>query len=477
MDHDQNRNRTGEAPANNGVGPENETRDPGVWQRYLDGWVDDFFDALEALGSFQRRITGKLLPHRHSHRMRRRRSRRSSEESYPATAGHLPPRQNNEPPAHALPQQAEGIAKGPASAEHSKFSGIRPIQGKETVTRLRNVLIVGGMDFFGAALVRQLNAVDFREITVTDSLSDGVCRRLLSLNFREFLTPEEFGEIAEARFRALPDFSHIFYLGGWRPETIASTKSLLLAANRSGARFIAVAPASSMGAAQTCPAEARRDPQNFRPRTQEGLLSCLFDRYAFSKSPGKNFLSLKYFQLFGRGENRDGGLGGLVEACFSQIRSTGGVTLPAALAPDQPEGCRRFDFLPVDDAARIALFLAQNHMTEGVFEIGSGAAATPGELVQAVVAATGGTAEITWDETLSYSPPPQGPECACLDRVAECGWKSYARDLAANVVEHIAGRLEKVADAGWDETPHSPESFKKSSRPLTPIPQKKRHAE
>ena len=473
MDQDQKHTRAEETPKEedaDGFADENE--EPGILRRFFDGLVDDFFDAVEAVGSFRKHIISKVLPHRHSHRDSRR-SRRSRPRRSSSGEGYL------SAPGQMLPQQphVEAFSKGLANVEHSKSTGIRPIQGKEVVPRFRNVLVVGGMDFFGAALVRQLNAVDFKEITVTDSLSDGVCRSLPALKFREFLTQEEFAEVAAARIRTLSDYSHIFYLDEWKPETIGLAKALLVSASKAGTRFIAGAPAFSMGASQPCAAEERHDPQNFRPLTQAGILSCMFDRYALTKSLNKNYLSLKYFQLFGLGEKDDRGLGRLVDSCHSQIRSNGSVSLPSALWPDYPEGQRKFDFFPVEDAARIALFLAQNHMADGIFELGSGVSATPEELVRAVVDATGGIGQIVWDENMSYSPPPAGPECARLERIAETGWKAYPADLKASVSDYVTNCLDRGTENGRGETTHAAEGFKRAAWAHTAIPQKKRPTE
>ena len=272
--------------------PFQEAENPGLWERFRSEAASNVADARAALLNVRELIAREVLSGKLS---RRRRGRKRHMQPGPTKLKHL---------GHTVPQQShvEAFSKGLANVEQSRSTGIRPIQGKEVVSRFRNVLIVGGMDFLGAALVHQLNAVDFKDITITDSLSDEVCRKLPALRFREFLAPEELKDIAAARFALMPEYSHIFYLDEWKTGTIALSKALLVFAAEAGSRFITISSASSMGAVQPCAAEKRHDPQNFRPLTQAGVISCLFDRYALSKSHNKNYISLKHYQLFGGGE-------------------------------------------------------------------------------------------------------------------------------------------------------------------------------
>jgi len=434
-----------------------------LWAKFVSEARANYFEARDALQEARAVISQEhLFSRSHRHRKRIRKAPDTREPGAPLLPG--------------IPHSdvASAFAKGLATLETAKSPGLRPIQNKEVAARFRNVLVVGGMDFFGAALVHELNVVGFQEITITDSLSDGVCRCLPALKFREFLSRDEVKE--SSRLRQWTDFSHVFYLDEWAEDSIGFPKLLLAAIFNSGGRFVALSPAASMGAMD--PAEGRQHPENFRPITPGGVLSCLFDRYALAKSPDKNYISLKHHQLFGPGEQPGTSLDGLVKSCHSQIRSTGSVRLSAALGPDAPEGRRKFDFFPVLDAARVALYLSQSHFADGVYELGSGASATPGDLVQAVFAATGGEAKIVWDKTLGYTPPPPQPERAFLGRLLEAGWKPSAADLNAAVRNYTATYLDHGIQLG--EEPPKPASPPEESRsePRASLPQKrKKHVE
>jgi nucleoside-diphosphate-sugar epimerase len=350
----------------------------------------------------------------------------------------------------------------------AKSVEIRPIQGRELNPRFRNVLVVGALDSLGAGIVRQLNAADFREITIAGALGEAACAGLPALGFREFLSAEEFRDMASSKFRAISDYSHVFYLDSWRSGDVALTKALLAAALRANARFIAFAPASSIGHRAEGAEGIAHEPEQFRPSTEPGLLSCFFDRYALSKAPHRNYLSLKFHQIVGEGAPASGEPSALIGSVCAQIHSSRAVRLPSALRPDTPEGARRYDFLSAHEAVRMALHLAQSHVSEGVYELGSGISATPFEVVQAVIRATGADVPITWDDGLAYSAPPAQPPQALLGRLAEAGWTSSGTDPMGDLARGLAGGSGgRVGEPAAPPKPH---------RVHTAVPQKKKPA-
>ncbi len=360
------------------------------------------------------------------------------------------------------------------TSESQKQAGIRPIQNKESAFRFRNVLIIGGMDFLGAAIVHQLNSTGFQEITITDDLDDSTCGKIAPLKFREFLTREDYDDAAKSRFRPFSDFSHIFYLPGWADGKLGAAKSLFSATSRTATRLIAISSAASLGPRQRCPIGERHIPENFRPVTQEGLLSGLFDRHACAKLPGKGYLSLKHYQMFGPGEAEDGGVGGLIKSCNRQIQAGGQIVLPAAIAPETQEGGRLFDFAPVQEVARMAIFLAQSHLSEGVYEIGSGRSCTPCELVNAALSAMDGKKEILWDPALPFRPPSPQPEKACLSRLAEAGWEDPGPHLEPAVRSYVTSYLNPAIELGDEPPGLNPTSEPKSPPSQVLIPQRKK---
>lgn len=417
-----------------------------LWRRSLAELRANCSDARSVVHDIRERVRKEL-----SHRVAARRMEPIIKKMQP---GQVPmARRTNITPFRLRSKHSDDLlpVRRAHSLEPEKPSAPHVALGNEAACPFRHVLVVGGMDFLGAALVGQLNATGFREITVTDGLNEGNILMLPTLKFQEFLSAGEFEATIAAGSSTHSGYSHIFYLGGWRAESMALTKSLLAHAVKSGARFLAVSSSSSLGPRQPCAIEERHDPENFRPLTPDGLASCLFDRYALSRAPKLSYISLKHYRLFGPGEREDGGLCGLVRS--SRLQADGSIRLPAALKPTAREGRRKFDFLPVEEAARIALHLAQSHLATGVYELGSGASTTPEALARAAIAARGGMGEIVWDAKAGYAPPSPQPEQAFLGRLVEAGWTPSPPSLDA-AVKHYLASLDSGLEP--DESPPQP---------------------
>lgn len=359
-------------------------------------------------------------------------------------------------PVRAIPGKESQLKENPHPAP--TFS-IRPAGLPEQVTKLRRILVVGGMDFFGAALVRHFNQRGVREIVIADTLEDERWKNVTSLRFEDFLSLEEFAANLGSRVRGPGSFSHVFYLAGWggQEAPLALPKSLLSHVADSGGRLISLSSACSLG-----PTPNRRDlalgrPENLRPETRPGVVANLFDRFAMARLPGGNFLSLKHYRLFGPHERRDDSIYGLVKMVQDQIAQTGSALLPENFRPGSLEGVRRHDFLSVGEAVNMAVFLAESEESEGQYEIGSGTSSTVAELVQAVFEVLGRPPVIDWSQSPAAIPSPQ-PEKADLSRLREAGWTEPEPSLREGLRKYLEDSPdedlpldEEAAEAEEDE--------------------------
>jgi ADP-L-glycero-D-manno-heptose 6-epimerase len=98
-------------------------------------------------------------------------------------------------------------------------------------------------------------------------------------------------------------------------------------------------------------------------------------------------VGLKYFNVFGPNEAHKGEMRSLVAKAVPQILETGGLNLFRSHRPDYNDGEQQRDFLYVKDAVAMTLHLAQDPGARGLYNIGSGKAATWLELANSVFAA------------------------------------------------------------------------------------------
>ncbi len=350
-------------------------------------------------------------------------------------------------PVEPASEKAPPIGKTllPRESRPVTASAARPAALRESMLKIDRVLVVGGMEFLGAAIVRHLNRHGVRNIVVADSLEKDCWQNLPALQFEEFLSLPELAEGLTSRGRTHGVFSHVFYCGDWDAgeSPLALPKALLAAAAASGGRFIALASAASLGPEPNRKDILKSHAERLRPRSRAGVMACLFDRHALASVPPRSYLALKHYRLFGPGERRDGMLYGLVSEVHEQIIATGRIRLPACLNPEQPEGRREHDFLQVGSAAAMAVWLAETESSAGIYELGSGRSARAIDLVRAVASAHGTKSEVAWEMESGTSPSPE-PSCADLARLREIGWKAEEPPLAVAVKMFVDSLLHGV---------------------------------
>jgi ADP-L-glycero-D-manno-heptose 6-epimerase len=125
----------------------------------------------------------------------------------------------------------------------------------------------------------------------------------------------------------------------------------------------------------------------------------LFDCHAFRKGFLHMVRGIKYFNVFGPNEGHKGEMRSVVLRAFEQIRDTGKMRLFKSYRKDYADGHQKRDFLYVEDAARLTLFLGRDkpspHLADqresqiegGLFNVGRGRPHTWLELVTPVFSA------------------------------------------------------------------------------------------
>jgi nucleoside-diphosphate-sugar epimerase len=344
------------------------------------------------------------------------------------------------PTVHQLRKQ-QGAGKPAMEGEvHQVKAVLKPIQHKAVGADVRSALIVGDPAFLGCALARELHGSGWARVALAGPADADVLASIAPVDFQEFLTPEELS--AATQDPAWEACSHVFYLGGWSIEDMPLVKRLFAATMKAGARFVSVSSAASLGPAPGDDPDKRANPATHRPLTASAALSCYFDRAAKAKAPPNAWLSIKTYHLFGSGELVGHGIHGIPTRCLASVRESRPLRLPTALAADASGHTPRFDFLHVQEAARIIRHLAKSTRTEGIYEVGSGRSASAVELAEAAFSALAAPSEITWDPSL----PPDEDALMTLfadrSRLSDAGWKEPATDLYASVSEAMRTLVE-----------------------------------
>ena len=314
------------------------------------------------------------------------------------------------------------------------------------------ILITGAAGMIGSALVWALNRRGFSNIILTDRLgSDARWRNLVPLRFADYVDADQLWD--QLGTPALAAVRRVFHLGACSSttETDAAylmennfryTRRLAEWALAGGRRFVYASSAATYGDGGAGMEDGQDHLHAYRPLNMYGYSKHLFDLHAQQRGWFDRIVGLKYFNIFGPNEDHKGDMRSVVHKACGQIRQTGKVGLFRSHHPDYRDGEQQRDFLYVKDAVVMTLHLADTPGAAGIYNIGSGNAATWIDLVTPIFNSLNLPPNIEFiDMPEVLRGKYQYHTRANIQRLLDSGWTGRCHSLAAAVEDYVTHYL------------------------------------
>lgn len=259
------------------------------------------------------------------------------------------------------------------------------------------ILVTGGAGFIGSQLVKGLNKQGREDILVVDDLRQGEkFANLATARIADYMDKAEFRPCLRARAGGpgdLHEIEFIFHQGACSSTTeqdgqymldnnYTYSKELLHFAMRHAIPFVYASSAAVYGASAGF-AEA---PANECPVNVYAYSKLLFDNYARARAAetGARLVGLRYFNVYGPGEAHKGAMASVIFHFNNQLHATGRLRLFEG-SHGYANGEQRRDFVSVEDVVKVNLWLLDQPAVAGIFNVGTGEAATFNHIAQAVI--------------------------------------------------------------------------------------------
>lgn len=258
-------------------------------------------------------------------------------------------------------------------------------------------IVTGGAGLIGSNLVAALNRRGHDDILLVDHLNHPAKERnLAALRYRAFMDKQAFRQALAAG--RIPPAATLFHLGACSSTTetdtayladnnTGCTRELCRWALASGTRFIYASSAATYGDGSHGYSDAHAGVPLLHPLNAYGRSKQDFDLEALHNGWLDSIVGLKYFNVFGPGEEHKGDMRSVVLKSCEQIAAAGRIQLFRSHRPDYRDGEQQRDFVYVDDAVAVTLFFHDHPGIGGLFNCGSGRPRTWLDLAKAIFAA------------------------------------------------------------------------------------------
>jgi ADP-L-glycero-D-manno-heptose 6-epimerase len=261
------------------------------------------------------------------------------------------------------------------------------------------IIVTGGAGFIGRNLVEELNKRGEVRIYLVDAL--GLAekwRNLQGLVFEDIWTIDDFRRRVQTD--SLPEIATLFHLGACSATDEAdadyllnnnyrTTRELCEWSLKRGTRFIYASSAATYGDGDLGYSDNDETTLKLQPLNMYGYSKHLFDLWALRNGHLKSIVGIKYFNVFGPGEDHKGHMRSVVNMAISKIIASGKMQLFRSYRPEFADGEQLRDFVYVKDAVEQTLFYHYNSTVSGLFNCGTGKARSWKSLVNSVFAVLG----------------------------------------------------------------------------------------
>ncbi|MCH2100412.1 MAG: ADP-glyceromanno-heptose 6-epimerase [Planctomycetes bacterium] len=278
------------------------------------------------------------------------------------------------------------------------------------------IVITGGAGFIGSNLVAGLEAAGYRELVICDRFgSDERWRNVAKREIADIISPDRLLDFLDGHRDRLEAIVHMGAISATTEcdvdaiieNNIRLTLDIFHWAKRTEVRLIYASSAATYGdGSQGFVDDNSIEALNaLRPLNAYGWSKAMVDRrisrLMADGGPTPLWAGLKFFNAYGPNEYHKGDMRSVVAKIYPVAAAGGAATLFESHHPDFEHGGQSRDFVYVKDCVKVVLWLLENPLVSGVYNLGTGESRSFKDLANAVYRALGS------EPRIQYVPTPE----------------------------------------------------------------------
>jgi ADP-L-glycero-D-manno-heptose 6-epimerase len=319
------------------------------------------------------------------------------------------------------------------------------------------LLVTGGAGFIGANVVADMNEAGRLDVAVNDTLgSAGKWRNLQKRQIVDFIPPPGlFGWLASRKLDALIHLGAISSTTATDGDAVIASNlrlslDLLDWCTTTRTPFIYASSAATYGDGTegfdddfSLAALNRLKPMNLYGWSKHLFDLAVLERVVNKRPLPPQWVGLKFFNVFGPNEYHKGEMMSVLCKVFDSAKAGAPVRLFKSHRAGIADGDQRRDFIHVDDAVRVIMWLLASPEVSGIFNVGTGKARSFKDLMLSAYAALGLEPNIRYiDMPVSIRDSYQYFTQSEVDRLQRAGYNGGFTALEEAVALYVKGYLD-----------------------------------
>ena len=271
------------------------------------------------------------------------------------------------------------------------------------------IVVTGALGFIGSCLVRALNDAGHRDLIVVDDFyKDHKEPNLAGKWIRDWVHRDLFLDWFD-RYAGEIDF--VYHLGA-RTDTTSKDQPIFEALNLTYSKniwnlcskfdipLVYASSAATYGLGEQGFSDEHENIAQFKPLNAYAISKQQFDIWALQQDQRPSrWQGLKFFNVYGPNEYHKGRMASVVFHAFNQVKKHGRVRLFRSHRSGIADGQQSRDFVYVKDVTAVCLYLLSNHVSNGIYNLGTGLARPFVDLATSVFTALEEEVNIEWIDT------------------------------------------------------------------------------